>query len=413
MKFRVGQGGVIEVNSDVTLDEGVDQLVLVDATAGPVTVTLQRADGSGGKRFCIKKIDGSANVVTIDTQFSQTIDGAATHSISSQNEFVDLLSDNENWLIVGESMISAAIPHNFLSATHLDTVAATPPGTGSLAKGDGANLWAEFVIGAANAALLMNPVGTDLIYALIKNQNVDPTAAIAQSKLAAIALGDLPQLPALGVAPASPRQTDIVDLEIAVGAAIAQSKIAGLVAVLGTKVDTLADVGAGVGKITKAIVGTTAQFKSILAGAGITVNNLTDEIEIVAAAAAGIAILGNVFEDEGLDDEKFIPVVGSQSTFPQEPRRELIIPVALKLQKLAITIRNNARTTVSNFNLRVNSVTVNQTIPIPAGTTGTFQDSTNTDNISALDKIVYQIILGDVGVEALSLLSSSMESVSQ
>jgi len=99
-KFRVGQGGLVEVSSDVTLDEGVEQLVLVDASAGPVDVTLPRADGSGGKRYCIKKIDSSANAVTISTSLSQTIDGSATKTLTTENETLDLISDNENYIVV-------------------------------------------------------------------------------------------------------------------------------------------------------------------------------------------------------------------------------------------------------------------------------------------------------------------------
>ncbi len=274
-KFRVGQGGVKVVTSDVTLGEGEDALVLADASAGPITITLQRADGSGGKRTTIKKIDTSGNDVIVQGKAGQTIDGGASLTLDVQNDFLSIISDNENWFVESENMISIAIPHNFLSPTHLDTDPATPPATGSLAKGDGANLWAEFVLGAANTALLVNGAGTNLIYALIKNANVDPTAAIAQSKLAAIALADLPNLPALGVAPASPRQTDIVDSEIAVLAAIAQSKIAGLVAALGTKIETSSDVGAGAG-ITKPPVGTDLPLKTFLGTA--------DQIAIASGA---------------------------------------------------------------------------------------------------------------------------------
>jgi len=97
-KFRVGQGGIKQVSSDVTLGEGEDQLVLVDASGGNVTVTLQRADGSGGKRLCIKKIDSSDTIVTVVPSTSQTIDGQTSFVLFSQNDALDIISDNENWL---------------------------------------------------------------------------------------------------------------------------------------------------------------------------------------------------------------------------------------------------------------------------------------------------------------------------
>ena len=430
-KFRVGQGGLLEVSSDITLGEGEDELVLVDASGGPVTITLQRADGSGGKRFCIKKVDSSANVVTVEPQPGQTIDGGASETVSAQNEFVDLVSDNENWVVIGVSQVGTAIPHDFLSATHLDTVPATPPDTGSLAKGDGANLWAEFVIGAGDRALLVNAAGNNLIYALIKNANVDPTAAIAQSKLAAIALGDLPNLPALGVAPASPRQTnivnaevdpgaaiaqsklapialgdlpnlpalgvapasprqvDIVNAEIAVAAAIAQSKIAGLVTALGTKVETSSDVGAGVGKITKAKVANDLPFKSILAGAGITINNLTDEIEIVSSVVntfvlgmGSNAALGSGSQFKHFFGEGHVVAEGDAQSF---------LGSAFTIKRHTVRVNLNSSNNVVEFTVRDDGADVpNTLLSIPASTTGSFDTGVITEVVAAASLIAHE-----------------------
>ncbi len=52
--------------------------------------------------------------------------------------------------------------HNLLSATHPDTVPSSPPAQGSLVKGNGASLWAEFTLGAALQVLRVNAGGTDL-----------------------------------------------------------------------------------------------------------------------------------------------------------------------------------------------------------------------------------------------------------
>ena len=405
-KFRVGQGGLKLVTSDVTLGEGEDALVLVDATAGPITVTLQRADGSGGKRTTIKKTDTSGNDVIVQPKAGQTIDGGGSLVLDVQNDFLCIISDNENWFVESENMISQPIPHNFLSTTHLDTDPATPPATGSLAKGDGANLWAEFVLGAANTALLVNGAGTNLIYALIKNANVDPTAAIAQSKLAAIALGDLPNLPALGVAPASPRQTDIVDSEIAVNAAIAQSKIAGLVAVLGIKVDTISDVGAGVGKITKAIVGTDAQFKSILAGAGITINNLTDEIEIVATVGVNTFILGYYHGGNFGGGTRFMAFFNSNNADPTESRNQQFLVFVFTIKRMTIRVGTNTRSDATEIVFRKNGADIVATsISIPAATTGSFDTGAISGAVASSDLITNKQVRGagtgdisDVGV---------------
>ena len=52
--------------------------------------------------------------------------------------------------------------HNLLSATHPDTLAASPPAQGSLIKGNAGSLWAEFTLGAALQVLRVNAAGNDL-----------------------------------------------------------------------------------------------------------------------------------------------------------------------------------------------------------------------------------------------------------
>ena len=75
-----------------------DKLILVDATAGPVTITLLASATAGdGFRIVVKKVDSSANAVTVDGNASETIDGAATSTLSTQYDSVNLVSDGSNW----------------------------------------------------------------------------------------------------------------------------------------------------------------------------------------------------------------------------------------------------------------------------------------------------------------------------
>lgn len=60
-----------------------DFTILCDATSAAFTVTLPAATGSG-RIYNIKKIDASANDVTIDGNAAETIDGAATKALSAQ-----------------------------------------------------------------------------------------------------------------------------------------------------------------------------------------------------------------------------------------------------------------------------------------------------------------------------------------
>lgn len=88
------------VTGDTTLDI-LDETVLVDATGGNVTINLPIAATVPYKRYNIKKIDATANTVTVDPNGAETIDGAATAVISTQYETLSPESDNVSaWWIV-------------------------------------------------------------------------------------------------------------------------------------------------------------------------------------------------------------------------------------------------------------------------------------------------------------------------
>ena len=75
-----------------------DKLILGDATSGAFTVTLPAAATAGaGFEITVKKIDSSANIVTVDGDGSETIDGALTKSLVSQYDHLTLVSDGSNW----------------------------------------------------------------------------------------------------------------------------------------------------------------------------------------------------------------------------------------------------------------------------------------------------------------------------
>lgn len=76
-----------------------DTVILADATSGNITITLYTAVGNQGKQISIKKIDSSANTVTIDPNSTETVDGSLTAVISVQNVSLTMTSDNANWYI--------------------------------------------------------------------------------------------------------------------------------------------------------------------------------------------------------------------------------------------------------------------------------------------------------------------------
>lgn len=74
-----------------------DTLILADATAGAVTITLPAAASSAGHRLIIKKTDASANAVTVDGSGAETIDGAATASLTAQYQSIEIVCDGSTW----------------------------------------------------------------------------------------------------------------------------------------------------------------------------------------------------------------------------------------------------------------------------------------------------------------------------
>lgn len=85
----------------------LDAEVRCDATAGAITMTLETAVAADGRLHYFKKIDSSANAVTIDGNGSQTIDGAATRTLSAQYDAVLLISNGTNWDVVASSIAAA------------------------------------------------------------------------------------------------------------------------------------------------------------------------------------------------------------------------------------------------------------------------------------------------------------------
>jgi len=77
-----------------------DKIVKGDASVGAITFTLPNPVLYILNTITIKKTDATANAITINPFAAETIDGAASASLSSPNESIDLYSDGVNWLSV-------------------------------------------------------------------------------------------------------------------------------------------------------------------------------------------------------------------------------------------------------------------------------------------------------------------------
>jgi hypothetical protein len=79
-------------------DAAYGAVVLADASGGPLTVTLPAP--AAGQAVNVKKIDSSANAVTVATPNTETIDGQTSISIVSQFAAREVVSDGSDYFII-------------------------------------------------------------------------------------------------------------------------------------------------------------------------------------------------------------------------------------------------------------------------------------------------------------------------
>lgn len=77
-----------------------DHTVTCNASSAAFIITLPTSVGITGRVYIIKKTDSSANVVTVDGNGSETIDGALTQALGNQWESITVQSDGTNWVVI-------------------------------------------------------------------------------------------------------------------------------------------------------------------------------------------------------------------------------------------------------------------------------------------------------------------------
>lgn len=147
-------------NTDITSISSVttltashrNHLVLCDASSAGFDVDLTAASTIGTDfTVTIKKTDATANVVTIDPNSSETIDGSASYLLRSQNDAVTLVCDGTNWRVkaafVGGKFIRAVTStsdtllfsdnKNVVTYDNSSSIAVTLPQAGTAGFGAG------------------------------------------------------------------------------------------------------------------------------------------------------------------------------------------------------------------------------------------------------------------------------------
>jgi hypothetical protein len=77
-----------------------ESIILVDATSADVTITLPPVAGIDDRIYKIKKIDSSANIVIIDGNASELIDGELTQRLILKSDEITLVACSGAWQII-------------------------------------------------------------------------------------------------------------------------------------------------------------------------------------------------------------------------------------------------------------------------------------------------------------------------
>ena len=78
----------------------IGELVRCDPSGGAFTVTLPTAASVSGQKIVIKNVTTSTNIITLDGDGSETIDGSLTVLMSVGYQALTLCSDGTNWMII-------------------------------------------------------------------------------------------------------------------------------------------------------------------------------------------------------------------------------------------------------------------------------------------------------------------------
>lgn len=93
-------GLTITANKVGAYAPATETVIPCDATAGAFAINLPSAVGIRGRVYIIKKVDATANAVTVTPNGAETIDGAATVVLNAQWQVTRIISNNVNWLII-------------------------------------------------------------------------------------------------------------------------------------------------------------------------------------------------------------------------------------------------------------------------------------------------------------------------
>jgi hypothetical protein len=115
-----------------------EEIYLISNSSTAVTINLPTSVGLNTKKIRIKRL-GTANV-TIDAYQTETIDGSLTKILNNQYSTITLISDDVNWFIVNEAVVTNDVqtvsttstltltaPNTLVRCTNTSTITLTLP----------------------------------------------------------------------------------------------------------------------------------------------------------------------------------------------------------------------------------------------------------------------------------------------
>lgn len=105
----------------------------------------------------------------------------------------------------------------------------------------------------------------------------------------------------------------------------------------------------------------------------------------------------------------YFPIIGGLVLNSTENNVNIPFRTPGNISKLHIGLFSNTTTSTTTVRTRKNNANGNQTISIPSGTTGMFEDTSNSDTIAAGDRLCLQAVPPSTGVIGLRIISILLE----
>lgn len=100
--IKINHDRVVIDDTDSPYSITIEYIIIVDASAGDVILNLPAIASAIQVEHIIKRSDDTpANDVTINTNASETIEGATSYSLPNKYDYVELYPGPSEWLIVG------------------------------------------------------------------------------------------------------------------------------------------------------------------------------------------------------------------------------------------------------------------------------------------------------------------------